>query len=117
MGVQLSARPGEPVAAPLAGWVGFAGPNGSRGNCVELRHACGLRSIVCALDRVDVSAGQRLGAGEPLGRAGALSPRLHMYLDELELDPAGLALQPEGMPPPPPERAPTEADADPDAEE
>jgi murein DD-endopeptidase MepM/ murein hydrolase activator NlpD len=89
-GVRLAAAPGEKVRAPMAGRVGFAGADGARGRCVELRHACGLLTEICDLHTTAVAAGRWVARGAPLGSAGRRRPRLNLVLGVRALDAAQL---------------------------
>ncbi|MBN2494703.1 MAG: M23 family metallopeptidase [Deltaproteobacteria bacterium] len=88
--VLLAAAPGEAVMAPMQAEVGWAGLDGARGLCVEMIHACDMRSEICGLEGVSVTSGQRVHAGAPIGRAGRKQPLLFVYLGVLPLDAASL---------------------------
>lgn len=90
-GVDLAARPGEEVRAALPGTVSFAGPVAGRG-WVTVDHGGDLVTTYGWLDPRSVIAGQRVAAGQALGRlaAGATyldwGARLHGdYIDPLTL--------------------------------
>jgi murein DD-endopeptidase MepM/ murein hydrolase activator NlpD len=68
-GVDLRARPGEGVYAAGTGVVGFAGLLAGRG-VVAVHHADGLETTYEPLD-VLVREGQRVQAGQLIGRVGA----------------------------------------------
>ena len=83
-GVDVAAPIGVAVVATADGRVVQAGPRGSLGWAVELEHADGWTSRYGHLSAVDVELGQRVGAGDALGRVGqtgrATGPHLHLEL-------------------------------------
>jgi septal ring factor EnvC (AmiA/AmiB activator) len=79
-GVTLAAAPGARVVAPCAGLVAFAAPFRSYGRLVILECAPGQHLVLGGLERLDVQAGQRLRAGEPLGVLGQ-GPRPSLYVE------------------------------------
>ena len=68
-GVWYRPRAGATVVAPRAGTVAFAAAYGNYGETVILTHDGGYNSILAQLGRIDVSNGQELAAGEPIGTA------------------------------------------------
>lgn len=76
----LLARPGALVVAPAAGRVAFAGPFRGYGTIVVVEHADGWASLVTGLARTQVTVGQTLVAGSPLGQAPSGSPRIGVEL-------------------------------------
>ena len=91
-GVDYVTAPGTPVAAAAAGTVDFAGPVAGSLH-VTVHHADGIRTTYAFLASVSVRRGQRVAAGDELGRTGA---SLHWsaragsaYLDPLVLLAAG----------------------------
>lgn len=76
----LLARPGALVVAPAAGRVAFAGPFRGYGTIVVVEHADGWASLVTGLARTQVTIGQTLVAGSPLGQAPSGSPRIGVEL-------------------------------------
>ena len=87
-GIDYATTPGEPVGAPADGEVTFAGPVAGALHVVLL-HADGVRTSLSFLSAVLVRRGQRVLAGEAVGRAG---PSLHFGArrGQAYLDPAGL---------------------------
>ncbi len=69
-GVSYVARPSALVAAPADGWVAFAGPFRSFGHMVILQMGGGYHVLLAGLRRADVTRGQFVLAGEPLGSLG-----------------------------------------------
>ena len=61
---------GESVRAVGAGVVAFAGPVAGRG-VVSIEHPDGLRSSLTGMARIDVTAGDLVAAGVPVGTARA----------------------------------------------
>jgi len=79
-GLTLRAVPESPVVAPEAGRVAFAGPFRGYGKIVILQHGGGWHSFLAGFGRLDVEAGQSVGAGEPLGvlpTKGDASPEIY----------------------------------------
>ncbi len=101
LGLDIAAPPGSPVTAPADGVVRLAhGPFLLEGNLIMLDHGHGLVSAFLHLSRIDVTEGQHVVRGAPLGLVGmtgrATGPHLHWALSwkSARLDP-GL-LVPEG---------------------
>src|SRR5437763_591643 len=81
-GVDLLAAAGTPVGAAARGRVVWAGyRRGGWGRLVTVAQGGGVRTMYAHLSRVDVRLGQRVQAGELLGRVGATGeatgPHLH----------------------------------------
>lgn len=70
-GITLAPAAGAQVVAPAKGRIAFAGPYKGFGRIVILEHDGGWTSLVTGLARVDVSVGQSVIGGSPLGVAGA----------------------------------------------
>jgi septal ring factor EnvC (AmiA/AmiB activator) len=79
-GLTLAPRDGAQVVAPAAGRVVFAGPYKGYGRIVIIEHEGGWTSLVTGMARIDVSVGQQLVAGAPLGIAGAPRPTITLEL-------------------------------------
>jgi len=79
-GLTLAPRAGAQVVAPAAGRVAFAGPYRGYGQIVIIEHAGGWTSLVTGLDRTDVSVGQELLGGSPIGVAGPGRPTITLEL-------------------------------------
>lgn len=97
-GIDLSLSPhGGPVLAMAQGVVTTASPTGSAGNLVVIDHGLGLQSKYMHLARIDVSVGQQVPVGHPLGLEGATGrvtgPHLHweVWIDGQASDPAAWA--------------------------
>ena len=81
-GLTFETGSGAIVVAPFDGQIAFAGPFRSYGQILIIAHGDGYHSLLAGLDRIDVSAGQTLVAGEPVGRMpdGEGKPRLYFEL-------------------------------------
>lgn len=80
-GLTFSAAPGARVVTPCAGSVAFAAPFRSYGQLVIVECGAGQHLVLGGMARLDVRAGQRLRAGEPVGvLAPSGSPTLYVEL-------------------------------------
>ena len=79
-GVTLVPREGAQVIAPAKGRVVFAGPYRGYDRIVIIEHTGGWTSLVTGLARADVTVGEELVGGSPLGVAGAGSPEITLEL-------------------------------------
>ena len=79
-GLSLSPRAAAQVIAPAEGRVAFAGPYRGYDRIVILEHDGGWTSLVTGLARTDVTVGQQLVAGSPLGVAGSELPVVTLEL-------------------------------------
>jgi murein hydrolase activator len=66
-GLTLEAMPSGIVVAPFDGRVDYVGPFRDYGLILIIRHGGGYHSLLTGLGRVDVTTGQWLLAGEPVG--------------------------------------------------
>jgi septal ring factor EnvC (AmiA/AmiB activator) len=66
-GLTLQAMPKGIVVAPFDGRVDYVGPFRGYGLILIIRHGGGYHSLLAGLGRVDVTAGQWILAGEPVG--------------------------------------------------
>jgi murein DD-endopeptidase MepM/ murein hydrolase activator NlpD len=95
-GFDLAARAGTEVAAAARGTVVHAGPAGTYGNLVTLRHDNGFETRYAHLSSVDVKVGDLVEAGTELGKVGttgySTGPHLHFEVrhDGKAIDPAPL---------------------------
>ena len=96
-GIDLAAETGAPVKAASAGKVVFAGDEPKLyGTLVVLEHGNGWHSAYGHLSSVSVKVGDRVAAGDVVGKAGqtgaAHRPALHFEIrkDNMPLDPARL---------------------------
>jgi murein DD-endopeptidase MepM/ murein hydrolase activator NlpD len=83
-GIDIDAREGVRVGASRSGRVVFAGWNDGFGQLVILAHHHGVTTYYAHLSRILVIEGQRLSAGDTLGRVGhtgnATGPHLHFEI-------------------------------------
>ncbi len=102
-GIDFRGDTGEPVFAAASGRVVEADRNGGYGLMVEIDHGNGLTTRYAHLSAISVTAGQRVAAGDLIGRVGSTGrstgPHLHyeVRLDGEATDPqrflrAGLRL-------------------------
>lgn len=95
-GFDLAAKAGTEVAAAAGGTVVHAGPAGTYGNLVTLRHDNGFETRYAHLSSVDVKVGDLVEAGTELGKVGttgySTGPHLHFEVrhDGKAIDPAPL---------------------------
>ena len=80
-GLTFETEAGAVVVAPFDGQIAFAGPFRSYGQILIIAHGDGYHSLLAGLDRIDVSAGQTLVAGEPVGRMPDGEGRPHLYFE------------------------------------
>jgi murein DD-endopeptidase MepM/ murein hydrolase activator NlpD len=83
-GMDIDGERGQIVQAPATGVVTEAGWKGGYGQMVEIDHGNGLKSRLGHLSKVDVSAGDTLTRGQPIGLIGSTGrstgPHLHYEL-------------------------------------
>lgn len=95
-GLDYGVPTGTPVSAANAGIVLLAGPLYFEGNCVVLDHGQGLLTLYLHLSEAKVRQGERIAAGQEIGRSGgtgrATGPHLHFAVrwQGVYLDPATL---------------------------
>ncbi len=80
-GVDLSAPEGARIGASVSGRVTFAGWNDGFGRLVTIAHGHGVVTMYAHLSRIETRVGERVSAGEVVGRVGhtgrATGPHLH----------------------------------------
>ena len=97
-GVDYACAQGGTVAAPAAGKVTAAGPEGNWGTVVSIEDASGRIWRVCGTADPTVQTGDEVSVGQILGRAGSIpnecAEETHIHLEVLQgeqyLDPAKL---------------------------
>jgi murein DD-endopeptidase MepM/ murein hydrolase activator NlpD len=93
-GFDLAAPVGTPVAAAAGGTVTHAGPAGTYGNLITIRHGDGFETRYAHLSAVDVHVGDPIETGQPIGKVGttgySTGPHLHFEVrhDGKPVDPA-----------------------------
>jgi murein DD-endopeptidase MepM/ murein hydrolase activator NlpD len=93
-GFDLAAKVGTEVSAAAAGTVVHAGPAGTYGNLVTVRHSDGFETRYAHLSAVDVQVGDTVQAGQELGKVGSTGhstgPHLHFEIrhEGTPIDPA-----------------------------
>jgi septal ring factor EnvC (AmiA/AmiB activator) len=69
-GLVFEAAPNQPVIAPAAGRVAYAGPFRSYGDIVVIDHGRGWLTAITNLGALSVKAGDKVGRGDALGQTG-----------------------------------------------
>jgi murein DD-endopeptidase MepM/ murein hydrolase activator NlpD len=82
-GVDLTARMGDPIAAAAPGTVTHAGPAGTYGNLVIVKHENGYQTRYAHMSSVGVQVGQQVSSGQALGQVGStgLSDGPHLHFE------------------------------------
>lgn len=70
LGITFGADQGGRIVSPARGKVMFAGPFKGYGQIVIIEHDDDMHSLVAGFGRLDVTVGQKVSQGEPLGIAG-----------------------------------------------
>ena len=70
LGLTFAAVQGSRIVAPARGRVMFAGPFKGYGQIVIIEHGDDMHSLISGFGRLDVTIGQKVSQGEPLGLAG-----------------------------------------------
>ena len=95
-GIDFEARFGTPVRATAPGRVVVAGFRGGYGRMVEIDHGNGVHTRYGHLSALLVHRGQRVAAGQAVGREGSsgrsTGPHVHyeVRVDDVAIDPAPL---------------------------
>jgi murein DD-endopeptidase MepM/ murein hydrolase activator NlpD len=94
-GVDLKAAYGQDVQAAGKGTVVFSGEQGGYGTSVVIEHQDGTRTRYAHLSATLVEKGDRVGAGEPVGRAGRSGRATGTHLHFEVIGPDGKRLPPQ----------------------
>ncbi len=73
-GVSLQTRSEARITAPADGWVVYAGPFRSYGQLLIINAGGGYHILLAGMNRIDVSLGQFVLAGEPVAVMGTAAP-------------------------------------------
>ncbi|MEJ8569891.1 murein hydrolase activator EnvC family protein [Microbaculum marinum] len=71
-GISVATRAQAQIIAPSDGWVVYAGPFRSYGQLLILNAGDGYHVLLAGMDKIAVSLGQFVLAGEPVGQMGGL---------------------------------------------
>jgi murein hydrolase activator len=74
-GVSLATPAGATVASPVDGWVAFSGPYRTYGQLLIINAGGGYYIVLAGIERINVTVGQFVLAGEPLAVMGDGSAR------------------------------------------
>lgn len=80
-GLALSVAAGSTVVAPFDGEVVFTGPFLAYGDMVILRHGEHFHSLLAGLGKIEVSVGEFLLEGEPIGAMGEGEGQKRLYME------------------------------------
>lgn len=69
-GIDIAARGGSQVVATYEGKVAFAGKFRGYGQLLIIDHGDGYHTLLAGMARIDMTAGQRVSTGEPVGLMG-----------------------------------------------
>ena len=79
-GLTIATRPSAQVIAPNDGRIVFAGPYRSFGRIVIIDHGAGWTTLITSLAALDVSVGDKVLQGSPIGRARLQEPTITVEL-------------------------------------
>ena len=74
-GISIATRPQAAVSSPSDGWISFSGPYRTYGQLLIINTGGGYYIVLAGMDHTDVSLGQFVLAGEPVGAMGNGSVR------------------------------------------
>lgn len=92
-GLDFCGAVGNPIYAPAAGVVVFAGPLSVRGNATMIDHGWGVYTAYMHQSEIQVQVGQHVEAGEQIGLVGetgrVTGPHLHweLFVGGVQVDP------------------------------
>ena len=93
-GVDLKTKPNDEILAAFDGEVVLSGPHYGYGNCIKIRHACGLETLYGHQSKNLVKKGDKVKAGQVIGLTGrtgrATTEHLHLevFFQGRRYDPA-----------------------------
>lgn len=79
-GMSITARPGAQVIAPFDGTVLFSGPFKSYGQLLIIDNGDNYVTLLAGMERIYVTVGQDLLAGEPVGVMGQKDPSIYIEI-------------------------------------
>lgn len=79
-GLTIATRPAAQAIAPNNGRIVFAGPYRGFGSIVIIDHGAGWTTLITGLAALDVAVGDAVVQGSPIGRAGAVDPKIMVEL-------------------------------------
>lgn len=79
-GLTIATRPGAQVIAPTSGRISYAGDFRDYGRIVIIDHGGGWTTLITDLAELDVSLGEEVRQGAPVGRAGGERPTVTIEL-------------------------------------
>ncbi len=80
-GITIQTRRDAQVVAPYDGQAVFAGPFRGYGLLLIIEHSEGYHTLLAGMARIDVTVGQRLLAGEPVGVMGQDDAKPTLYVE------------------------------------
>lgn len=80
-GVRIRAPAGAEVVTPMAGQIVFAGPFKGYGQLLIVSAGEGYHLLLAGMERIDAGVGQRVVAGEPVGRMGTGGDGPALYIE------------------------------------
>lgn len=93
-GIGIRAPVGTPVRAVAGGTVEIAGLMGTYGPSILLDHGGGFYTLYLYLSRLDVQPGERVEAGQTIGRSGGAATETGPHLEFQIRGEGGIALDP-----------------------
>jgi septal ring factor EnvC (AmiA/AmiB activator) len=79
-GLVFEAAPNQPVIAPAAGRIAYAGPFRSYGDIVVIDHGRGWLTAITNLGALSVKVGDKVGRGDAVGQTGGTTARVAVEL-------------------------------------
>ncbi len=66
-GIEIEARGGALIVAPMSGTIRFSGPFKNYGQIVIIEHSSGYHSLIAGLESIQTDVGRDVQVGEPIG--------------------------------------------------